>query len=65
MEIMLWKAVSKLTKEMETLNKQVNGYFTDVMKRLDPLIKTLIATKPFIEVFNSISNLFITKGKRK
>jgi hypothetical protein len=50
---------------METLNKQVNGYFTDVMKRLDPLIKTLIATKPFIEVFNSISNLFITKGKRK
>jgi hypothetical protein len=64
-EIMLILAVRKLTKQLEDLNKKVETFFNDTMKRLKPFLNAIATAKPFLDVFNTILGLFKQRKKRQ
>lgn len=51
---MLLLAVRKLTKSLDNLNEDINKYFKETTKKLQPLLKALATAKPFIDVLNII-----------
>lgn len=55
--IEIW-AIMKLRKEILLLQGSISSYFTDTMQKLKPLIEALNRTTPFINVVNSIADLF-------